>query len=334
MKSFVSRSRQSRELKRLVRENAAQGKALNVMDDLVFKAMLTSDNEDSREALRLLLCACTRRKITSVQVINNELLPAHLDAKSVRLDVHVTFNDGEAADLEMQIDKTNDSLKARAEVYAAMLLVNQTKRGMQFSQTKRVYQIFFLNCVLFPGSEKIPRRYFYQEEEEHDRLSEITEIIFYEMPKLEQRVEQFLSGKADIKTLPDDEKWCIYFKYRHEQQAAALIDKLCYEEEGIMRAEKAVTKVDRGMKRAARRMAIIKNDMERAEKTRYTQHDINQTSYQIGHREGIWEGRQEGCQEGRQEARLEIARKMKSMGDSIERIQIVTGLSSETVGNL
>ena len=42
------------------------------------------------------------------------------------------------------------------------------------------------------------------EEEEHDKLSELTEIIFYEMPKLEKQVQDYLSGKTDLKTLPDD----------------------------------------------------------------------------------------------------------------------------------
>jgi len=37
---------------------------------------------------------------------------------------------------------------------------------------------------------------------------------------------------------------------------------------------------------------------------------------------------------GRAERDLEIARKMKEMGDSIERIQTITGLPIETIANL
>jgi len=46
-----------KELKRLAKENYAQGKPLCIMDDIVFKAMLSSDTKDSREALRHLLSA-------------------------------------------------------------------------------------------------------------------------------------------------------------------------------------------------------------------------------------------------------------------------------------
>ena len=97
----------SRELKRLAKENAEQDKPLCIMDNVVFKAMLASDTKESQEALRHLLSACTRREVSGVQVRNSELLPAHLGGKSPRLDVNVTFNDGEAANLEMQIDIKN-----------------------------------------------------------------------------------------------------------------------------------------------------------------------------------------------------------------------------------
>ena len=312
------RPRLSTELKRMARENAAQGKPLSVMDDLVFKAMLTSDTDDSREALRSLLSACTHREISEVKVVNNELLPPHLDAKSARLDVNVTFNDGEAADLEMQIGKSDDDLAARSALYAAMLLSAQSKKGNPYKAIKRVYQIFFLNCVLFPQSNKLPRRYHYREETEHDKLTEAVEIIFYEMPKLEQQVRAVAEGKNRVKTLREEEKWCIYMKYRHEERVEPLIKELCREEEGIMRAERALSKVDRDYAKYIRDMNIAKNRMDRAS-------DIYNSRL---------EGIKEGKAEGKAEANLEIARKMKTMGDSTEKVHIITGLPAEIIEKL
>jgi predicted transposase/invertase (TIGR01784 family) len=309
-------------LKRLVRENAAQGKPLRIMDDLVFKAMLSSDTEDSREALRSLLSACTRREISTVSVAANELVPAYLDAKAVRLDVHVTFNDGEAANLEMQLGPSGDNLIARAALYAAMLQSGQSRRGGAYKEIKRAYQIFFLNCVLFPDSGKLPRRYSYREETEHDRLTEAVEIIFYELPKLEQRVQDYLEGKTCVEHLPDDEKWCMYMKYRHEERAAELMERLYREEEGIMHAERTVSGISRDYLKFVREMNITKNRM-----------DLAQERYD-GRQEGLQEGRQEGLQEGREAGKIEDARKMKEMGDSIERIQIITGLPLETIKQL
>lgn len=204
MKNLFTKSRLARELKQLAREN--QGKALSILDDVVFKAMLTENNEDSREALRSLVSACTRREVSDIRVINNELPPAYYGSKKPRVDVLVTFNDGEVANMEMQTGKTDDDIKKRAEYYKSTLVAGQLTRGKPYSSVKRVYQVFFLNFVLFPNSEKLPRRYFYQEETEHDRLSELSEIILYELPKLKGRLKDYQSGKASVETLTGEEK--------------------------------------------------------------------------------------------------------------------------------
>jgi predicted transposase/invertase (TIGR01784 family) len=276
-----------------------------------------------------------------------------MEAKSSRLDVHVTFNDGEVADLEMQVEPSDDDLKTRAEVYVSMLLAAQSKKGKHYNVIKKVYQIFFLNCVLFPQSGKIPRRYSYREEEEHDRLNDLTEVIFYEMPKLEQKVQDYLEGKIRVEDLSEEEKWCMYMKYRHEEHAGKLIKDLC-REEGIMRAEKTVNGISRDYLKAAREMAIIKNRLDRGQ----AQVNAQRKAQAEGHAEGLAKGLEkglekglseglkkglsegmekglsEGLEKGMEKEKLEIARKMKDMGDSVERIHMITGLSPEDLERL
>jgi predicted transposase/invertase (TIGR01784 family) len=320
MKSFFSISQFlfKRELKKHVVENVEQGKPLKVIDDIVFKAMLGSDTEDSNEALRSFLSACTHREIRSVRLANNDLIPAHLEAKSSRLDVHAIFNDGESADLEMQMDKSNDDLKARAEQYASLLVSGQSEKGKQYKGIKRVYQIFFLNCVLFPKSNKLPRRYSYREETEHDRLNDLTEIIFYEMPKLKWRVRDYLEGKIDAESLSEEEKWCMYMGYRHDEQAVRLIDDLCQKEKGIMHAEKTVNGISRDYRKFARKMAITKNRIDRE----YAE---------LRAEEAQAKAKAEGRTEGHNEKALEIARKMKAIGRPEPEIAEVTGLTVDEV---
>jgi predicted transposase/invertase (TIGR01784 family) len=307
MNIFFNLPRFSGELKRLIRQNALDGKPLSIMEDAVFKILFSSDTEDSREALRCLLSACIRREISDVRILNNELFPAHLAAKSARLDVHVTFNDGEVADLEMQMHKSNDDLKTRVTQYTAALQFGQSKRGKSYRKIKRVYQIVFLNDIMFPHSDKLPRRYSYREESEYDRLTEAVEIIFYEMPKLGQRVQDYLDGKTSAETLREDEKWCIYMRYRHEQRVLPLIEELCRREKGIMRAEKEMVKVSREYRKFAREMAIVKNEIDHA------------SFYHSG------------LTEGHMEEKLDIARKMKAIGRPLSEIAEITGLSSEAI---
>jgi predicted transposase/invertase (TIGR01784 family) len=302
MKNFIFRPRLARELKRLAREN--QGKPLSILDDGVFKLLFAGDNEDSREALRSLLSACTRRAVSKVQIKNNELHPAYFGGKKSRLDVLVTFNDGEIADLEMQNALSGDNLRKRAEFYTAQLLSAQLPKGKKYESIKRVYQIFFLNCVLFPESAKFARRYFYQEEEEHDRLSEASEIIFYEFPKLEQKFRDSMYNS--LETLTVEEKWCMYIKYRHEESAGTLINQLCHKEVGIMHAERAVRKANRDYRRYIENMNIIRNDWDREQLKD--------------------EAEERGVQRGEQKGREEIARKLMEMGLSTEQIKTATGV--------
>jgi len=335
MSNLFKRRSSLRDLKRLAKENAAQGKHLCVLNDIVFKAVFTSDSEDSREALRSLLSACTRREVSGVRVKNNELLPAHLRGKLARFDIHVTFNNGESADLEMQLCKPEDDLRKRAVQYTSMLMSGQSRRGHAYREIKRVYQIFLLNFILFPDSDKLCRRYFYMEEEEHDRLTDATEIIFYEMPKLEQQVQDILTGKANTETLSEEEKWCTFIKYRHEERAEKLIEELTRKEEGIMRAERAAAKIDRDYEKFARRLADEKNRLDIALRREAIRRASLAEGLEQGRTEGLEQGRTEGLEQGRAEGRaentLEIARKMKAMGDSVEKIQLTTGLPAETI---
>jgi predicted transposase/invertase (TIGR01784 family) len=313
-------------------ENAGET-PLNVMEDVVVKAMLTSDTDVSREALRRLLCACTRREVSAVRVTNNDLVPPHKEAKGPRLDVHVTFNDGESANLEIQINKTDDDLKARAELYAAMLLSAQSRRGKKYQDIKRVYQIFFLNRVIFPDSGKLPQRFSYREETEHHRLGDISEIIFYELPKLERRVREITAGEAAINTdcLSEEEKWCIFMRYRHEKRAARLVEKLYREEEGIMLAEKAVEGISRDYLKFAREMAEAKNRMERQYRIYKAEKEGLERGIAQGLERGMAQGLEKGLEQGLEQGKLEIARKMKDMGFPIAQITKVTGLSQKTV---
>ena len=130
MKNIIFKTLRAWEIKKLAKEN--QGKPLSILDDDVFKLLFTGDNEDSREALRSLLSACTRRVVTKVKIKNSELLPVYLGGKRGKLDVLVTFNDGEIADLEMQNEKSDDDLRKRAEVYTSMLIAHQMKRGDKY----------------------------------------------------------------------------------------------------------------------------------------------------------------------------------------------------------
>ena len=180
---------------------------------------------------------------------------------------------------------------------------------------KRVYVIFFMDFVLFPQSARVPRRYVFMEETEHDRLNELVEVIYYEMPKTADAVREYFEGKETLKALPTEQKWCIYFKYRVEEGMEPLIDELRHGEEGIMRADRALKKIERDREKRARAIfwdnqRLVRNSDMHAAKEK---------------------GRQEGRMEGRTARQEEIARNALAEGASIEFIQKITGLNVDTI---
>ncbi|GHV47252.1 hypothetical protein AGMMS49546_36670 [Spirochaetia bacterium] len=309
-------------VRRLARKYAAEGRILDVMLDIVFKLLFTANDDDSREALRLLLSDCTHRPVRNVQVQNNEILPEYLTGKTVRLDIHVTFNDGEQADLEIQVKKTDDDLKARALLLGAKLLAGQMKRGEKYREAKRVYQIFFLNCELFPGSNKVPRRYFAMEETEHDKLSQDLEIIIYEMPKLKQVVKAYFEGKVELKNLSPEQKWCIYFRYKGNEKMESLIQELCRQEEGIMRADCALSRISRDQEKWAKALFREKAAM-----------DYRSGLYAAG-KAGEERGFEKGKIIGDTGAKEGIVRSLKAQGVSPDIISTATGLSLTDIEQL
>jgi predicted transposase/invertase (TIGR01784 family) len=325
MVRFLSHPFIPKALRIKARQYAAQGKTLSLLNDSVFKAVFSSDSPDSRDALISLLSACTRRPVSHVKLLNNELLPEYLTGKTIRLDVHATFNAGEQADLEMQMDTSADDLKARSSLYAARLLSSQAGKGQGYHELKRVYQIFFVNGKLFPQSQKFPYRFIMAEEETGERLNELVEIIFYELPKMEGHVRKYMEKekiKKEIKTLPGEEKWCIYMKYRHKAEAGRMIEAICEGEEGIMKAERALEKVSRNEERWARALFREKAEMDyrselSANKKQGRAEGLAE-GLTKGHAEGLAKGQTQGLAKGRQEI-LTLLKKGKSPEEILKK---------------
>ena len=101
-----------------------------------------------------------------------------------------------------------------------------------------------------------------------------------------------------------------------------LIDELRHEEEGIMRADRALKKIERDREKRARRIfwdnqrLVYNSDMDAAKE------------------KGRQEGRMEGLTEGSKAKQEEIACNALAEGLSIEFVQKITGLDLDTINNL
>jgi predicted transposase/invertase (TIGR01784 family) len=322
---------------RRAKEFASQGKSLDLTLDVVFKALFAGPSGDSHEALRSLLSACIKHPVRNLVVRNNEIGPEDLTGKTVNLDIHASFNDGEEADIEMQAGMGGDDIKIRAVVYSARVLSAQAKRGEKYREVKRVYQIFFVDRILFPDSEKVPRRYSMREETEHDQLSDVMEIIFYELPKLDGYVQRYREGKVELKELPLEVKWGIYLRYQSKEGVEDMIRELSRGADGIRCAERELGRMSRDAEQWARALFREKAAMDYRSGMGNARDRGREEGIKLGEARGRQEGIKIGEARGQEQARrekLEIARKLREIGLSSTQIQETLGLPPEETGKL
>jgi flagellar biosynthesis/type III secretory pathway protein FliH len=164
------------------------------------------------------------------------------------------------------------------------------------------------------------------EEDEHDKLSENLELLFFELPKLAKQVKEYLTGERALAALPIELKWCIYLKYKVDTNAAGLINELCEQEEGIMRADRALKKISRDEEQWARALFREKASMD-------YRSGMN-AARRVGREEGLAQGEAKGREEAEEKARLEkleAARKLKARGFSDEEI---AGILQIAIGDI
>jgi predicted transposase/invertase (TIGR01784 family) len=187
-----------------------------------------------------------------------------------------------------------------------------------------------MDFTLFPESERVPRRYSFMEQREHTCLSDLVELIYYEMPKLKHVAEKYIEKGETPGRLSNEEKWCIFLKYQEHEGMKPLIDEICREEKGIMLANKRLDKLSRRSDKWARSLSRDKA---------VTDYKSGLYAARVkGKAEGIAEGKAEGIEEGTAKgiakAKLDDARNMKAEGDSTEKIARITGLSPEEIEKL
>ena len=139
----------SKELMELASAMAASGKLIPLKNDVTFKMFLSDTTPESNACLRYLLSALTGREVTKANVTNSEVLPEYAKGKMPRMDVNCEFNDGQEADIELQLTKEDDDQKLRSLFYACKLYAGSMERGMKYKNVPNVYQIFLVDFDLF-----------------------------------------------------------------------------------------------------------------------------------------------------------------------------------------
>jgi len=203
--------------------------------DIVFKTIFTKDCEESHIARNNLISAFLGRTITHSTVLNNELPISDIRDKAARLDIHCVFDNGQHADLEMQMCNTQDSMEDRLAYYCCQLYTSQATKGETYSSLKDVYVILISNETVFP------------------HRSEYLSAIHLRFPDgriFNKKLNIFvleLSKLPDASTLSEDvqpvERWGLYFTSASNGEKQQLVKTLLEKDRGIQMANTVLYQV-------------------------------------------------------------------------------------------
>jgi predicted transposase/invertase (TIGR01784 family) len=225
---------------------------LDPKNDIVFKAMLTSDNEASQQALKHIVSDFTGLEIEEVRITENEPQSGSLLEKHIRLDVSCLFNNKQIAEVEMTMDATEFEF-IRIEYYLARLYSSSNTTGIKkYKDHPDAYQISIVGNRIINKENKDPIS-FYEicDLKTKKPINGKMHIIVAELKKLKEK---------EIKEMSARERWAAYFKWFKDKNKTNELNELIEIEEGLKMATNALRYVS---KDETMRRISIQRDMAR-----------------------------------------------------------------------
>ena len=278
--------------------------------DFVFKNIFGS--EKNPNILISFLNATLKPKdlITSVEIKNTDLNKGYIEDKFSRLDVKATTSNNEIINIESQLKNEYNMIK-RSLYYWSKLYSEQLNEGEDYSILKRTICINILNFK-YLKTRKFHSGYRLKEIYSNEELTDVAEVHFIEIPKLEEGSDEKDMLVAWIEFLKDPESE----KVRSLEMS---IDEIRQAKDELIRMSNDDTQRELYEMRAKTLKDKISalNEAERK-----------------GIQKGMKEGMQKGIEKGAKEKAFEIAKSMINIGLDNETISKATGLDLSEIEKL
>ena len=245
----------------------------------------------------------TEKEIIKVKIDNAEINKDWDEDKLSRLDVKATANNNKKINIEIQL-KNQYNMTRRSLYYWSKLYSSQLKKGQEYGTLNKTVAINILNFNYLKGMEKYHNCFLLKEKETNQILTDLEEIHFIELPKLDESKYQN-QDDIDNKLIP----WLLFLK-NPKSEVVKMIEERIKE-----------------LKEAAETLEVLSHDEETRELYEARQKAIHD------HISNIEGARKKGREEGRNEEKLELAKKLLDILD-VETIAEKTGLSIEEVKKL
>lgn len=290
--------------------------------DFVFKNIFGSEKHPN--ILISFLNATLKPKdlITAVEIKNTDLNKGYIEDKFSRLDVKATTSNNEIINIEIQLKNEYNMIK-RSLFYWSKLYSEQLNEGEDYSVLKRTICINILNFK-YLKTRKFHSGYRLKEIYSNEELTDVAEIHFIEIPKLEEGTDE-----KDMLVA-----WIEFLKNPESEKVRSLemsIDEIREAKDELIRMSNDDTQRELYEMRAKTLKDKISalNEAERKGIKKGRQEGIKE-----GLQKGIQEGMQKGIQEGEKSKAIEIAKSLINIGLDKETISKSTGLDLNEIEKL
>jgi predicted transposase/invertase (TIGR01784 family) len=274
--------------------------------DVVFQSLFTQKNE---EITRSFISALLEEDITSIKINEEKELYRDLpEDKLGILDLEAEINNNERIDIEVQLIDRKE-LVERLLFYYSRLYTMRINKGDDYAKAQRVVIIAIIDYNLELTKEiKNMETIWNMRERENNELV-LTDKIEFHIIELSKAKEEYEKNKANEKA-----QWMMFLNNPNEVE----VQDIMKENEGIKKATVEIVKMTEDEK--MERLAFLRKKAIMDEKSIYAA--------------GLDKGETIGISKGEKQKTIEIAKKMKAKGKSINEIMEITELTKEEIEKL
>jgi predicted transposase/invertase (TIGR01784 family) len=259
--------------------------------DLVFKKIFGDvKNTDLLIDLISSVLDVPTDSITSVEIIDNEVVPESIEKKFCRLDLLLKIND-ELINIEIQVNNYHD-YKERTLFYWSRVYSSQLKKGEGYINLKNTITINIIDFELFDCPESHSSFMIY-ETNRHEKLTDKLRIEFLELPK----------GRT-YKSSDRLQEWFNFLNVTNEE-GLDMLEKTTVNPNIIGKAITVVRQMSADEK--------FLRDVQKREETL------------MNERSALYVAKNEGIQQGVLQRNAELAKRLKSLGYDDEKIKEILG---------
>ena len=278
--------------------------------DFVFKNIFGS--EKNPKILISFLNATLKPKdlITKVEIKNTDINKEYIEDKFSRLDVKATTSNDEIINIEIQLKNEYNMIK-RSLYYWSKLYSEQLNEGEDYNVLKRTICINILNFK-YLKTRKYHSGYRLKEIYSNEELTNVAEIHFIEIPKLEEGTDE-----KDL-LVP----WIEFLKDPESEKVRSLemsIEEIREAKDELIRMSNDDTQREIYEMRAK----TLKDKISA----------LNQAERK-GMEKGIKKGLEKGMEKGKKEKAIEIAKSLLDIGLDVEMISTTTGLTIDEINSI